>query len=128
MSIKQELERRQAEREALEAKDIADRAKRLSKLEEQAGKLVAYQAERAQELGSLGVVTHADRKTMRFDYKHIAVVVTPDLNEFSVYASKINSGEPLAVSLAGSKKIFADPYELDAYLADVIDRVNMGRM
>jgi hypothetical protein len=128
MSITKELARRQAEREAVEGREIADRAKKASRLEEQAEKLAAYQVERAQELGSLGVVTRADRKTMRFDYKHIAVVVTPDLNEFSVYAAKIDSGEPIAVSLAGSKKTFADPYELDAYLADVIDRVNMSRM
>ena len=128
MSITKELARRQAEREAVEGREIADRAKKASRLEEQAEKLAAYQVERAQELGSLGVVTRTDHKTMRFDYKHIAVVVTPDLNEFSVYAAKIDSGEPIAVSLAGSKKTFADPYELDAYLADVIDRVNMSRL
>ena len=128
MSITKELERRKAEREALVAEETADRAEKHRLLEVQAQKLIAYQAAREQELGSLGVITRAERTSMQFEYNHIAVVVKSDLTGFSVYASKMDGGEPLAVSLPGSRKTFVDPYELDAYLAEVIDRVNTRKM
>jgi len=128
MSIKDELNRRQQQRDALKAEEDADKKKKNETLKGNEGKLRAYQSARENELGGLGIVTHIENMRMTFTYKGVTVVVDPSLDGFSLFTTKPQKNSPFAQILPGSKKAVSNVDELDLYLAEVIDLVNQGRL
>lgn len=128
MSIKGELERFKQERDALEAVEKSDRAKKTDARNAQAARLKDYQRSREAELGSLGVMTRLEEYRIQFDYKDVSITVDPGIDDYSVTSGRDKSGSSIKESIPGSKRTIKNPEELDVYLAEIIDRSGRGKL
>jgi hypothetical protein len=128
MSIKSEVERLKQEHTAAAKAKQTEQAKKGAAYTERERQLEQHLKKQETELNDLGIKYGLSGGRAILNYKHASIFIDVGLNELSAFVAVPKSGLPVSQPVRGTQKKLKDWTALDAYIGEVIDKVNQNKL